>query len=226
MTDSDDDGQVLPEVEVLIPCPRWRKVLPAVEETCRHVAVRAYQAGLARSPWAEYLEEVEAIEISIVLADDSTVRRLNHTYRGQDVPTNVLAFAALDEEDAIENSGDNDNDPLVDADEEEEGEAGGDEEGDEDEDEDEDDFGEEDRLPLGDIIVAFETTRAEAETAGIPLPDHLAHLVVHGVLHLLGYDHQEDIAAEEMERLETAVLGTLGIEDPHAARDETDTTPR
>jgi probable rRNA maturation factor len=68
---------------------------------------------------------------------------------------------------------------------------------------------------LGDIAVAFETLKREAEDEGKPLADHFAHLVVHGFLHLLGHDHIEPEEAERMERLEIAVLATLGIADPY-----------
>lgn len=70
---------------------------------------------------------------------------------------------------------------------------------------------------LGDIAVARETVFAEAERDGIRPADHFAHLVLHGVLHLLGYDHMEDDEAAAMERLETELLHGLGIADPHAA---------
>lgn len=71
-------------------------------------------------------------------------------------------------------------------------------------------------LLLGDIVLAFETCRAEAVEQDKPLAEHLSHLVVHGVLHLLGYDHEEDEAeAEEMERLEAAILARFGIADPY-----------
>lgn len=79
-------------------------------------------------------------------------------------------------------------------------------------------------LLLGDIAIAFETTAAEAADAGIALSDHLGHLVVHGVLHLFGYDHDQDDAAEEMERIETAVLAGLGIADPYARGADVRTT--
>ena len=70
-------------------------------------------------------------------------------------------------------------------------------------------------LLLGDVIVALETTQAEARRDARPLADHLAHLIVHGTLHLRGYDHENDMDAEEMEALETAILKDLGIEDPY-----------
>lgn len=77
-------------------------------------------------------------------------------------------------------------------------------------------FAEHDTVLLGDIVVAFETTMREAEAEGKGAGDHLAHLVVHGVLHLLGLDHEDDAEAEEMERLEVRALGGLGIPDPYA----------
>lgn len=68
---------------------------------------------------------------------------------------------------------------------------------------------------LGDIIIAFETTAREAAEEGKPLADHFAHLVVHGLLHLIGYDHETDAEAEEMEALERDILAALGVEDPY-----------
>lgn len=69
--------------------------------------------------------------------------------------------------------------------------------------------------PLGDIALAFETVRREAEADGKPLADHAAHLIVHGLLHLLGFDHERDASAEEMEALEIEALRRLGIADPY-----------
>jgi len=69
---------------------------------------------------------------------------------------------------------------------------------------------------LGDITLARETVAREAEEMGITFEAHFTHLVVHGFLHLLGYDHVVDEDAEEMEGLETEILGTLGIADPYA----------
>jgi probable rRNA maturation factor len=69
---------------------------------------------------------------------------------------------------------------------------------------------------LGDVIVAYETTAAEAAADGKTIAAHLSHLVVHGVLHLLGQDHIEDGEAEEMEALERRILAELGIPDPYA----------
>jgi probable rRNA maturation factor len=75
------------------------------------------------------------------------------------------------------------------------------------------------RMPLGDIAVAYETVAREAAQQGKPVTDHLFHLVVHGFLHLLGYDHHMDGEAERMERLERDILARTGIADPYASRD-------
>lgn len=72
---------------------------------------------------------------------------------------------------------------------------------------------------LGDVVLALETVRAEAAELDTPPLHHVQHLVVHGVLHLLGFDHVESGDAEKMEALEIAVLASLGISDPYAGRD-------
>jgi probable rRNA maturation factor len=69
---------------------------------------------------------------------------------------------------------------------------------------------------LGDIVLAAETIRREADAERLPLADHLTHLLIHGFLHLLGYDHEDDAEAAVMEGLETAILARLGIADPYA----------
>ncbi|MGQ2907457.1 MAG: rRNA maturation RNase YbeY [Aliihoeflea sp.] len=74
-----------------------------------------------------------------------------------------------------------------------------------------------DPLPpmLGDVILAFETVSAEAVLEAKPFAHHLTHLIVHGLLHLLGYDHENDADADEMEGLERKVLARLAIPDPY-----------
>ena len=69
---------------------------------------------------------------------------------------------------------------------------------------------------LGDVVLALETLIDESAAAGIPLAHHFQHLLIHGLLHLIGYDHESDAEAEEMEALETALLARLGIPDPYA----------
>jgi probable rRNA maturation factor len=69
---------------------------------------------------------------------------------------------------------------------------------------------------LGDIALAYGVCAREAEEQGKPLAHHLQHLVAHGVLHLVGYDHQTDAQAEAMEGLERTILDRLGVPDPYA----------
>lgn len=69
---------------------------------------------------------------------------------------------------------------------------------------------------LGDIILAYETCASEAAEKGISLPDHAAHLVVHGTLHLLGYDHTCDDDAAIMEALEVKALASMGLANPYS----------
>lgn len=69
---------------------------------------------------------------------------------------------------------------------------------------------------LGDIAVAHETVAREAADAGIAIEDHLRHMIVHGTLHLLGFDHQDDDEAQTMETLEVQVLATMGVANPYA----------
>lgn len=72
------------------------------------------------------------------------------------------------------------------------------------------------RCHLGDIALALETVTREAAQKSIPAGHHAAHLVVHGMLHLLGYDHEKDAQAQAMEALETKILLGLGLPDPYA----------
>jgi probable rRNA maturation factor len=69
---------------------------------------------------------------------------------------------------------------------------------------------------LGDVILAAETVAKEAALAEKPLEDHMAHLIIHGFLHLLGYHHEREDEAEKMEQLERVALKSLGISDPYA----------
>lgn len=70
---------------------------------------------------------------------------------------------------------------------------------------------------LGEVYIAYETLKREAEKANITFCNHFTHLILHGILHLLGYDHIEDNEAEIMEAIETKLLNNLAIDDPYAA---------
>lgn len=152
---------------------KWTACVPDVKNLVCKAARFAWKTGNA----GDLFLPVKQAEVSVMLADDETVRELNKTYRGMDKPTNVLSFAALDDED----------EPIVDP------------------------------LLLGDIVVAFETTKREAEEQGCSVADHLFHLIVHGVLHLIGYDHMDEADAEEMEALEIQILAANDIENPYDA---------
>jgi probable rRNA maturation factor len=135
------------------------------------VAAAAFAAAGPRHP--------RPCAVTLVLADDATVRALNRQWRGKDAPTNVLSFPA-----------------GIDAEHWSAPEC--------------------EPRPLGDVVLAFETIAREASAAGIALTDHAAHLVVHGVLHLLGFEHEDETEAEEMESIERRVLAQFGVADPYA----------
>jgi len=124
-------------------------------------------------------------EVGLVLADDATLGRLNRQYRGVEGPTNVLSFATS-EGATSEGAVSGDSAP----------ESNG-------------------LLLLGDVVLAYETVRRESEEQGKRFSDHLCHLVVHGVLHQLGYKHGGEAQAAAMERLEIAALADLGVSDPY-----------
>ena len=120
--------------------------------------------------------------------DDTRIAALNADFRGKPQPTNVLSWPS--EERAAETPGSRPDLP-------EPGSA-------------------EDPEELGDIALAYETCAREAEAAGKPMADHVTHLVVHGVLHLLGYDHVDPADGDLMEATEVAILARLGLSDPYS----------
>ena len=73
---------------------------------------------------------------------------------------------------------------------------------------------------LGDIVLAHGVCAAEAAERGVAVADHAAHLIVHGVLHLLGYDHADDAAGDAMERIERDALSSLGLHDPYPIEED------
>jgi probable rRNA maturation factor len=78
---------------------------------------------------------------------------------------------------------------------------------------------------LGDVVLAFETVAREAADEHKTLADHYRHLVAHGFLHLIGFDHDNDADAERMEAMETRVLAQLGVADPYRADETADARP-
>lgn len=126
-------------------------------------------------------------EISLMACDDGRIAGLNADFRGKPVATNVLSWPSEERSAAV--SGKDPAPPVP-------------------------------PIPgvaesLGDIAIAWETCAAEAAAAGRPMADHVTHLIVHGVLHLLGYDHIDDADAALMEAHEVRILATLGVSDPY-----------
>lgn len=118
--------------------------------------------------------------------DDARILELNGDFRGKAKPTNVLSWPSEERGVATGEVPD-----LPEA-----GEA-------------------DDPEHLGDIAISYDTCATEAAEAGKPVADHVTHLVVHGLLHLLGYDHIDDADADLMEATEVRILARLGLSDPY-----------
>jgi len=126
-------------------------------------------------------------QLVVMGCDDARIATLNADFRGKPLPTNVLSWPAWDL--SAEKDGDPPEAPeigLADAPE-----------------------------ALGDIAIAYETCAREATESGKPMADHVTHLIIHGLLHCLGYDHVRDGDAEVMEALEVRILASLGLPDPY-----------
>jgi probable rRNA maturation factor len=146
-------------IAIVIEAPAWRAA--GVAALIRRAAKCALDEAAAQGG------------LTVLLADDEALRRLNREFRGKDKPTNVLSFPAAANPEGH----------------------------------------------LGDIAIAHGVAAAEAKAGAKSLADHAAHLTVHGVLHLLGHDHEREDEADAMERLETKILARLGIADPYLLRE-------
>ncbi len=128
----------------------------------------------------------EVCEISVLGCDDLRIAELNAEFREKPKPTNVLSWPSQELASTI--AGGNPSKPEADF-------AG--------------------EVALGDIAISYDTCTREAEEAGKSLDHHVSHLIVHAVLHLLGYDHIRDPDATLMEAVEVEILGKMGIGDPY-----------
>ncbi len=198
------------------------------EQGWQALAERVVAEAVNVSSFAALAALAHSIEIAIRLTSDAEVHALNRDYRGKDAPTNVLSFPMLEGEElealvsahpersrgtnssAVENSntaslGSARPSPSTSL-----GMSGDWE------------YAEtlNPEILLGDIILAHETCAREADEKNIPLADHAAHLIVHGTLHLLGYDHLGDAEALEMESIERKVMAALGLHDPYDDEDD------
>lgn len=129
----------------------------------------------------------DAFGVAVLAAGDDRIAALNADFRGKPAPTNVLSWPETALQAATDGAPPAAPRP---------GTPG-------------------DPAHLGDIAIAWETCLREAEEAGKPLRDHVLHLLVHGCLHLLGYDHMRDGDAALMEGTEVRILATLGVSDPY-----------
>ena len=157
------------EIAISLRDSAWSTALPDAAAVARRAALAALDAADAMPA---------SVELGVVLADDSFVRTLNRTWRGEDRATDVLSFPiheqpGLAPEPAAQ--------PLM----------------------------------LGDVVLARETVERDSASAGVLLADRVSHLVVHGVFHLLGHDHDEPVAERRMRALETRTLLALGLSDPY-----------
>ncbi len=161
------------EIAIRIRDSAWSTALPEAGAVVRRAASAALGAASDKGL-------PDRVELSVVLADDAFVRRLNRTYRGQDRPTDVLSF------------------PIHERPADAPSPAG------------------EMPLQLGDVVLARETVERDSGSDGVAVSERVSHLVVHGVLHLLGYDHDQPDTETTMRALESRTLLGLGIGDPYA----------
>ncbi|WP_170473857.1 rRNA maturation RNase YbeY [Ruegeria arenilitoris] len=130
--------------------------------------------------------EKDNCEISFLCCDDARIAELNSEFREKPTPTNVLSWPTAELSSEI--PGEIPSMPEMDF------------------------TGE---IALGDVAISYDTCMREAIEAGKNVEDHVTHLIVHGVLHLLGYDHIRDPDATLMEGVEVKILGKLGVDNPY-----------
>ena len=169
----------------------WKKSFTRQRQKIEQAAALAYL--LAKKPRALLAHDTE---ISITLTTDAALRRLNRDYRHKDKPTNVLSFPQLQ----LPTHGRKRSNPKPPTAKDLR-------------------IFEQRILPLGDVVLARQTIAREAKAQGKTLESHTLHLVVHGVLHLLGYDHMSAAEAKYMETLECDILALMGYNDPYHANE-------
>ena len=153
--------------------------------TALDLTVLAERAGQAALAGAGIAPQ--GFSLCLMACDDARIAILNAQFRGKTTPTNVLSWPSKDR--AAEVFGDPPPAP-------EPGPP-------------------DDPLHLGDVALAYDTCQREAAEQEKSLSDHACHLIVHGTLHLLGYDHEDDEDAALMERIEISALATLGVANPY-----------
>ena len=130
--------------------------------------------------------DADLCEVALLACDDERIAVLNAEFRDKPTPTNVLSWPAQ----PLAPAGEGVPPPPA-------------------------QIGFDGMIELGDIALSYDTCAREARESGKPMDQHLTHLIVHGVLHLMGYDHVLDGDALLMERLEAEILGNLGLDNPY-----------
>lgn len=186
--DSDGPGTVI----LTVAAAEWRQAIDNLDALSARIVLATLERA-ARSAWPK------RGEVGLLLTDDREIRSLNGRYRGRDRPTNVLSFPGFDLDEGQdpapqEASPQPASGPQL---------ASG----------PQPTLG---PVLLGDIAMSFERLAEEAVERRKDMADHFAHLLVHGTLHLLGYDHGDDDQATVMEGLEASILDDLGFAAPYA----------
>ncbi len=173
------------EIDVAVSCEGWGEDISGAEDLCRRVALATLEGSGCDLGGRD-------VEVSLMLADDALIRKLNRDYRNQNKVTNVLSFSsgALTPGDGGPESPAGASGPVA-------------------------PISPVGPVALGDVVIAFETVRGEAKVQEKSLEAHLTHMVVHGILHLLGFDHEDRSQAEHMEGLEISILAGLGHDNPY-----------
>ncbi|HOQ07673.1 MAG TPA: rRNA maturation RNase YbeY [Clostridiales bacterium] len=167
------------------------KRLKSIEETLvfieneqSHIDITEEHENLLRKTALACLEQESigvACEVNILLTDDEAIRQINAEFRNKDVPTDVLSFPMADITKGRINDFGNDSDP------------------------------DEGLLVIGDIVISVETARRQSEQYGHSFERELAFLAAHGMYHLMGYDHEDELDEKEMMEKQEAVLKELGL---------------
>lgn len=157
---------------------KWEKAFAKMEKKIEMAVASAFLDAKKPKAFAK-----RNFEVSVVLGDDKLMKELNHTYRGQKKPTNVLSFPQMKMKGVTAR--------VL------------------------DDLGEAGPISLGDVVLAHQTIAKECKEQKKTLENHTVHLVVHGTLHLLGYDHMDAKDAKSMEKLECDILASMGYPDPY-----------